>query len=45
MALGLMYERGVGTCKDPREARKWYEKAAALGYKPAQEKLARADCH
>jgi TPR repeat protein len=40
--LARIYERGIGTGKDPAEAKKWYARAADFGFVPAQTILARA---
>lgn len=37
--LGEIYERGLGTDRDFRQAAKWYRKAAEQGYAPAQFNL------
>ncbi len=34
--LGIMYEKGEGVIKDPKEAFDWYLKAAKQGYGPSQ---------
>ena len=39
----MMYYRGHGVAKDPATARALLQKAAARGYAPAQETLARLD--
>jgi len=38
--LGLSYEDGEGVPRSARIARRWFEKAAALGHRKAQRKLA-----
>jgi TPR repeat protein len=40
--LARIYERGIGTAKDPAEAKKWYAKAADFGFVPAQNILGQA---
>ena len=40
-SLGSLYEQGRGAPKDYGEARKWYEKASALGIKLASVNLGR----
>lgn len=38
--LGLMYQNGIGSMKNRREAKKWFEKAALLGYDdPIEENI------
>lgn len=37
--LARIYERGVGTAKDPNEAAHWYERAADFGFVPALNML------
>lgn len=37
--LGVMFENGLGTTKDPGAAASWYEKAAAAGVASAQYNL------
>lgn len=37
--LARIYEHGVGTPKDPKEAAHWYEKAADFGFVPALNML------
>ena len=39
--LALMYDLGNGVPRDPREAEKWYKKAAAQGHASAQYYLSR----
>jgi TPR repeat protein len=39
----MMYYRGYGVSKDLATARAWLQKAAARGYDPAREMLARLD--
>jgi TPR repeat protein len=41
--LGMMYYRGYGVSKDLATARTWLQKAAARGYDPAREMLAKLD--
>lgn len=36
---GQLYEEGRHTPKDPAQAREWYKRSAANGYRPAIEKL------
>ena len=43
LALGLMYETGMGIKADPKEAFSWYEKSAKQGYEMGQ--LALGDCY
>lgn len=45
MRVGLMYERGNGVPKDPKEAAAWYLKAATQGYAPAQCNLGTPHSH
>ncbi|TFW34650.1 tetratricopeptide repeat protein [Massilia horti] len=40
--LARMYERGIGTEKNPSEAKKWYAKAAEFGFVPALNILGQA---
>jgi TPR repeat protein len=37
--LGMMYQNGLGVAKDPAQARKWYETAAAAGDESAKASL------
>lgn len=37
--LARIYERGVGTARDPQQAAKWYERAADFGFVPALDML------
>ncbi|OJW52225.1 MAG: hypothetical protein BGO67_05375 [Alphaproteobacteria bacterium 41-28] len=39
--IAVMYEEGKGVKKNKEEAKRWYQKSADQGYRPAQEKLAR----
>jgi TPR repeat protein len=39
----MMYYRGDGVSEDLATARAWIQKAAARGYAPAKEMLARLD--
>jgi len=39
----MIYYRGYGVSKDLGTARAWLQKAAARGYAPANEMLARLD--
>jgi len=43
--LARMHERGIGIPADPAAARKWYRKAADVGYVPALDVLARDFMH
>ena len=43
LALGLIYETGMGVKADPKEAFSWYEKSAKQGYDMGQ--LALGDCY
>lgn len=40
--LARMYERGIGTAKNPLDAKKWYAKAAEFGFVPALNILGQA---
>lgn len=40
--LARIYERGIGTAKNPAEAMKWYAKAADFGFVPARNVLGEA---
>lgn len=37
--LGTMYESGQGVAKDEKQAIEWYQKSAAKGHQPAQNRL------
>ena len=37
--LGELYERGLGGAQDYKQARQWYEKAAAHGSEDAKRRL------
>jgi TPR repeat protein len=41
--LGVIYDRGLGVNRDAKEARKWYERAAAKGQIQATKSLANMD--
>lgn len=42
ITLAKIYMVGLGTRKDPAEARKWYAKAAEIGFMPANNNLGQA---
>jgi localization factor PodJL len=39
-AIAIRYAEGSGTKRDPKEAARWFERAASAGLAPAQYRLA-----